>query len=114
MDELIKELEENQEINYKNDLENRVDIPYIINRLKDINILKEFVKGELLFNIESLINENYMESENQKDVEKIQNLTDSDIEKLTNIIYDTDWLWDVINENMDEAITSELQKYLNK
>jgi len=41
LNEFIKELEHNQNINYKNDLENRVDIEYIIERLEDIKNEKE-------------------------------------------------------------------------
>lgn len=36
MDELIKELENNQKVNYENNLENKVDIDYILERLEDI------------------------------------------------------------------------------
>ena len=36
MDELIKELENNQKINFKKGLKNTVNISYIIERLKDI------------------------------------------------------------------------------
>lgn len=41
MNEFIKELEDNQKINYKNNLENKVDIDYIIERLEDIKNEKE-------------------------------------------------------------------------
>lgn len=37
MDELIKELENNQKINLEKGLENTVNISYIIERLKNIN-----------------------------------------------------------------------------
>ena len=34
--EFLKELEHNQKINFEKDLENRIDIDYVINRIKDI------------------------------------------------------------------------------
>ena len=34
--EFLKELEHNQKINFKKDLKNRIDIDYVINRIKDI------------------------------------------------------------------------------
>ena len=36
MKEFIEELEKNQKINYKNNLENRIDIDYVIDRLEEI------------------------------------------------------------------------------
>ena len=52
MDELIKELEYNQNINYKNNLENKIDIDYILERLEDIQEEKEadpvdYILGEV-------------------------------------------------------------------
>lgn len=47
MDEFIKELKENQDINYKNNLENRVDIDYIIERLEDIESTYETIKKDI-------------------------------------------------------------------
>lgn len=40
--EFLQELEYNQNINFEKDLENRVDIDYVIERLKDI--LEETIK----------------------------------------------------------------------
>lgn len=45
MKEFIEELENNQRVNYKNKLENRIDIDYVIERLRNIenkNIYKSF------------------------------------------------------------------------
>lgn len=52
MDEFIKELKYNQNINYKNNLENRIDIDYVIERLEDIQEEKEvdpvdYILGEV-------------------------------------------------------------------
>lgn len=52
MMEFIEELKHNQNINIKNNLENRVDIDYVIERLEDIQ--KELLKT---IEIESYIND---------------------------------------------------------
>ena len=51
LNEFIEELKNNQKINYKNNLENRVDIDYIIERLEDIEEEKtsdpvDYILGE--------------------------------------------------------------------
>lgn len=111
MDKLIKELKKNQEINQEKGLPNIVAIDYIIERLKEIDPIRQYVKNEVIFNIGSLVNEFYMEADDE--FKKLQALTDEDIEKIAGNIYDLDWLWDIINENMNEAITDELYKYIN-
>lgn len=52
MMEFIKELKYNQDVNYKNNLENKVDIDYILERLEDIKEEKEddpvdYILGEV-------------------------------------------------------------------
>lgn len=63
--EFIKELKHNQNINHKNNLENRVDIDYVLERLEDI-------RKELLENVE------YFDYHNK-------NMTKSQDEKIDNI-----------------------------
>ena len=112
MNELIKELEYNQKINLEKGLPNIVAIDYIIERLKNIDPIRQYITNEINYNIESLVNENYMEQD--EDFKKIENLSEKDIENITELIYNQDWLWDIINENMNEAIRSELYKYINE
>lgn len=112
MNELIKELEYNQKINLEKGLPNIVAIDYIIERLKDIDPIKQYITNEINYNIESLVNENYMEQD--EELKKLENLNNKDIENITELIYNQDWLWDIINENMNEAIRSELYKYINE
>lgn len=47
LNEFIKELKENQDINYKNNIENRVDVDYIIERLEDIEPTYETIKKDV-------------------------------------------------------------------
>lgn len=45
--EFIEELKENQDINYKNNIENRIDIDYVIKRLEDITPTYETLKEDI-------------------------------------------------------------------
>lgn len=112
MNELIKELEYNQKINLEKGLPNIVAIDYIIERLKEVDPIRQYITNEINYNIESLVNENYIEQD--EELKKLENLTDKDIENITELIYNQNWLWDIINENMNEAIRSELYTYINK
>jgi hypothetical protein len=47
LNEFIKELKENQDINYKNNLENRIDIDYVIEKLEDIEPSYETIKKDI-------------------------------------------------------------------
>lgn len=47
LNEFIKELKENQDINYKNNLENRIDIDYVIEKLEDIEPTYETIKKDI-------------------------------------------------------------------
>lgn len=40
LNEFVEELKHNQNINYKNNLENRIDIDYVLERLEDIQEIK--------------------------------------------------------------------------
>lgn len=65
LNEFIEELKHNQNINHKNNLENRINIDYVLERLEDI-------KKELLENVE------YFDYHNK-------NMTKSQDEKIDNI-----------------------------
>ena len=66
LNEFIKELKHNQKINYKNNIENKIDIDYVIERLEDIEeektddpvdyILGEFNKLEKIDQYDLLYN----------------------------------------------------------
>jgi hypothetical protein len=85
MKEFIEELKHNQNINYKNDLENRIDIDYVLERLEDIQEIKnsdpvDYILGEA----------NELEKIDQYDL-------------LYNLIYN-------IKENIKKEIHQELEK----
>ena len=68
MEEFIEELRHNQNINFEKDLENRINIDYVIERLEDI-------KNELLENIEYFDYHN--KNLTKKQDEKIDNIKDN-------------------------------------
>lgn len=107
MFELIQELKNNKKI--KNT--STVNIDYIIGRLEDINILEEYIKNEIIFNIENLVNEDYPEK--SEDAKKLENLNNNDIEKICNNLIKNDWLISAMNETLNESITDELYHYIN-
>lgn len=47
LNEFIEELKENQDINYKNNLENKINIDYVIERLEDIEPTYETIKKDI-------------------------------------------------------------------
>ena len=68
MREFIEELRHNQNINFEKNLENRINIDYVIERLEDI-------KNELLENIEYFDYHN--KNLTKKQDEKIDNIKDN-------------------------------------
>jgi aminopeptidase N len=110
MREFIEELENNQKINLEKGLENRVDIDYVIERLKNISIYRELIKNEIEFNIENYVND---DCNDYQDKELIYNISDDDLDLMIDKIDDNDWLWDNINMSLNNAITDEIENYLN-
>ena len=102
MRELIEELEYNKKINIEKGLENTVDIDYILTRLKGIDIYEEYIKGEINFTIETMVND---ELTSKEDEEKLMNLTKEDI----NYIYDN-----IGYNGYENTLTQEIEYELNK
>ena len=110
MREFIEELENNQKINLEKGLENRVDIDYVIEKLKNISIYRELIKNEIEFNIENYVND---DCNDYQDKELIYNISDNELDLMIDKIDDNDWLWDNINMSLNNAITDEIENYLN-
>lgn len=108
MKEFIKELKHNQNINYKNNLENRIDIDYVIERLEDIEPSYESIKKD----IESL--QDYEKSDLVVDLVK----NGDPFYIMDNIEYliqtmDKNCKYDILNfliENIKNDIRKEYQK----
>ena len=107
MQEFIEELKYNQKVNKEKGLENRIDIDYVIERLENINISEEFIKGEIYFNIENMVNDDYLEEETK---EKLAKLEDEDIKDIIDdILYN-----DYISGNMNDYIESALNRLVGE
>ena len=106
MKNLIEELEYNKKINEEKGLENKVDIGYILLRLKGIDIYEEYIKGEINFTIETMVNDEYISEE---DKEKLLNLTEKDI----SYIYDNIG-YNGYENTLSEEIQYELNKYIEE
>lgn len=90
MREFIEELENNQKINLEKGLENRVDIDYVIERLKNIDMNNRST-CKFFEDVVYDITEDYRTNENKKyDIEKtVENLIDDDElwQDLTNYVW---------------------------
>lgn len=75
-----------------------------------MDLLKKYIKNEILFNIESLVNENYME--NDKECKKLENITNKDIKKIIDNIYNDKYFIENLNETLNEYIQNELYNFL--
>jgi hypothetical protein len=76
----------------------------------DINYLLEYIKEEIEWNIETLVNENY--SEGDIEYKKLVNLKKEDIEKIADKIYNDDGFFNIFNELMNDEITSKISDYI--
>lgn len=85
LNEFIKELKENQDINYKNNLENRIDIDYVIEKLEDIEPTYETIK---------------------KDIESLEDYEKSDL--IVDLVKDGDPFY--IMDNIEYLIENSLDK----
>lgn len=113
LNEFIKELKENQNINYENNIENRIDIDYVIEKLEDIKPSYETIKKD----IESL--EDYEKSDLIVDLVKngdpfyimdnIEYLIEKSLDKTSK--YDIlDSLLESIKDDIRKEYTAETKK----
>lgn len=116
MKEFIEELKYNQNINFEKGLENRVDIDYVIERLEDIfenevNVSPYFKtsKSEIETAIEDIANDDLWMTDS-KAMEKLEHLTEEDINRLAWKVSDEDcWsdVYDCARDYVLEEITKE-------
>ena len=105
MDELIKELEYNQKVNKEKGLENRVDIDYILKRLKDINVWYEVARNEVITAIEDIYNDELYNGYQ----EKIEKISQEDINSIAWKVEDLD-VWGDIYENARDEILEIIEE----
>ncbi len=101
MYELIEELKNNSKINKEKGLNNVVDIDYIIERLSKISVYDEFIKDEVNFVIENMVND---EEYTKEHIEEIMNLSEEDIEDIIDKIDNDDYVWGQLNEDIEYYI----------
>ena len=75
-----------------------------------INYLLEYIKEEIEWNIETLVNENYSESD--VEYKKLVKLKKEDIEKIADKIYNDEGFFNIFNELMNDEITSKISDYI--
>lgn len=101
MRELIKEL--------LNSNKDTIRIDYIVEKLKNIYVLEEYILNEIDFEIDNIINDEYEEKEV---IDEVANFKDEDLNKIKNEVLDNDWLWDEVNSLVNDAIRREIFIYL--
>ena len=101
MRELIKEL--------LNSNKDTIRIDYIVEKLKNIYVLEEYILNEIDFEIDNIVNDGYEEKEV---IDEVANFKDEDLNKIKNEVLDNDWLWDEVNSLVNDAIRSEIFIYL--
>ena len=107
MNEFIEELEYNQKINFEKGLENRVDIDYVIERLKDINVFYEVCKAETQNAIEDLYNDELYDYIR----EEIENISEEETNDIARNVYDYEESFHDIYKNARYEI---LERYDNE
>jgi hypothetical protein len=105
MKELIEELENNQKINKEKGLENKVDIDYILERLNNINVWFEVAKNEVITAIEDIYNDELYNGYQ----EKLEKISEEDINRLSWKIEDLN-VWDDVYENSRDEILTMIEE----
>lgn len=108
MKELIEELENNQKINKEKNLENKVDIDYIIKRLENIDIYRELATTMVENSIDDLINDE-LYINNEKMMKNIDKLDDEDIKNIASDV-DHDCSFAIYNDIKEIARSYVLNK----
>lgn len=99
MKEFIEELKYNREVNINNDLENRIDIDYVIERLEEIekdnvSVYYRVAKDEVEMAIEDIHNDELY----CYDEELMKQLDNINIDEIADKVYDDDSCWrDIYN-----------------
>lgn len=100
MDEFIKELENNQKINLEKGLENRIDIDYVIKRLKNINVWFEVARSEVITAIEDIYNDELYNGYE----DKLERISDEEINTIAWRVEDDDVWEDVYDYARNEIL----------
>ena len=77
-------------------------------------MLEEYIKGEIRFNIENIINDIFNYQEDKETTEKIEKLTENDIEIISNKLLNSTWFMQELNEFINGNIENELYHYVKE
>ena len=75
-------------------------------------MLEEYLKGEIVFNIENIINDISNYQEDFDTTKKIENLTDSDINIICNKMLNSTCFMNELNEFINGNIENEIYHYV--
>ena len=103
MKELIEELEYNQKINVEKGLENRVDIDYILERLKNINFYFEVARYEVETAKEDILNDDLYKGYE----DRLGKLSDEDINRIAWKVEDCD-VWSDVYDTARNEVYNEI------
>lgn len=103
LDKFIEELEFNQNVNVEKGLENRVDIDYVIERLKGINVWFEVARNEVKAAIEDIYNDELYNGYQ----EELNKLSDEDINTIAWRVEDS-YVWGDVYDMARNEIYDEI------
>lgn len=75
-------------------------------------MLEKYLEGEILFNIENIINDISNWQEDYDKTKAIENLTENDINIICNRMLNSGWFVTELNEFINENIEGELYHYI--
>ena len=109
MKSFIEELEFNRDVNLLKGLENRVDIDYVIERLKEINetILYQAYVNEIKFYIECEKEYDSVKNNENGVLDYLNSLDNEDLGSIADNMLNDDYL----NEQLNNTIGEYLYKY---
>lgn len=76
-------------------------------------MLENYLKNEIRFNIENIVNDISNYQENKDATEIIEHLTENDIEIICNKLLNSTWFINELNEFVNSNIENELYHYAN-
>lgn len=112
MQKFINELKNNKDVNFKNwlanridiDMENAVNIDYVIERLEHINLLKSAYINEIEVFIENEKEYDSVKANENGVLDYLNSLNDDDFDKIADEMINDDWFNEKLNETLNEYI----------
>jgi len=77
-------------------------------------MLEEYLKSEIIFNIENIVNDISNYQEDSDTTKAIESLTEEDIKIICNKMLNSTWFMNELNEFINGNIENELYHYVNE